>query len=197
MKQPEPAAAAELAPGAGDDQASSLSRNREVKRGISILDIMARFLAAAGTLGSAIAMGTTDETVTVAAFSQVLQFNTKFNDLPAFTFFVVANSVVGGYLVLSFPVSVFHIISSSAKTSRIVMVSLDTVMLSILTAGASSAAAMVYLAHKGNANANWSAICQQFDDFCHRISGSLVGSFVAILLFIIMVVASSVSLSRH
>ncbi|CAN1152662.1 Casparian strip membrane protein 3 [Linum perenne] len=132
MKPSEPAAA-ELAPGAGAGSSPPIrddvnrSQNREVKRGISILDLMARFLAAAGTLGSAIAMGTTNETVTVASFSQVFQFNTKFNDLPVFTFFVVANSVVGSYLVLSFPMSVFHIIRSSAKTSRIILVSLDTV----------------------------------------------------------------------
>ncbi|CAI0402185.1 unnamed protein product [Linum tenue] len=142
-------------------------------------------------------MGTTNETVTVAAFSQVFQFNTNYKDLPVFTFFVIANSVVGGYLVLSFAISVFHIIRSSAKTSRIILVSLDTVMLSILTAGASSAAAMVYLAHKGNSNANWSAICQQFTNFCHRISGSLIGSFVAIILFIVIIIASSVALSRR
>ncbi|CAL1370651.1 unnamed protein product [Linum trigynum] len=197
MKQPESPAAAELAPGDGPSPPREASRAREVKRGIAILDLFSRFLAAAGTLGSAIAMGTTNETVTVAAFSQVFQFNTNYKDLPVFTFFVIANSVVGGYLVLSFAISVYHIIRSSAKTSRIILVSLDTVMLSILTAGASSAAAMVYLAHKGNSNANWSAICQQFTNFCHRISGSLIGSFVAIILFIVIIIASSVALSRR
>ncbi|CAI0402159.1 unnamed protein product [Linum tenue] len=170
MKQPESPAAAELAPGDGPSPPREASRAREVKRGIAILDLFSRFLAAAGTLGSAIAMGTTNETVTVAAFSQVFQFNTNYKDLPVFT---------------------------SAKTSRIILVSLDTVMLSILTAGASSAAAMVYLAHKGNSNANWSAICQQFTNFCHRISGSLIGSFVAIILFIVIIIASSVALSRR
>lgn len=48
-------------------------------------------------------------------------------------------------------------------------------MLALLTAGASAAAAIVYLAHKGNVRANWFAICQQFDSFCERISGSLIG----------------------
>jgi uncharacterized protein (TIGR01569 family) len=46
-------------------------------------------------------------------------------------------------------------------------------MLALLTAGTS---AIMYLAHKGNMRANWFAFCQQFDSFCKRISGSLIGS---------------------
>lgn len=70
-------------------------------------------------------------------------------------------------------------------------------MLGLLTAAASAASAIVYLAHKGNAQANWFAICQQFNSFCERISGSLIGSFGAIIVFILLVLLSAVALSRH
>ncbi|TKY65164.1 Casparian strip membrane protein 3 [Spatholobus suberectus] len=47
-------------------------------------------------------------------------------------------------------------------------------MLTSLTAGSSAAAAIVYLANKGNAKANWFAMCQQHNTFCERISESLI-----------------------
>jgi uncharacterized protein (TIGR01569 family) len=70
-------------------------------------------------------------------------------------------------------------------------------MLALLTSGASAAAAIVYLAHKGNVRANWFAICQQFNSFCERISGSLIGSFAAMVVMILLVFLSSFALVRH
>lgn len=70
-------------------------------------------------------------------------------------------------------------------------------MLAFLTAGASAAAAIVYLAHNGNSSANWFAICQQYQDFCQRSSGSLIGSFVAVVSIVLLIILSGVALSRH
>ncbi|KAL5761741.1 hypothetical protein ACOSP7_018005 [Xanthoceras sorbifolium] len=161
---------------------------------LSILDLILRIIGAIGTLASAIAMGTTTETLPV-----IIQFNlfrAEYDDLPTFTFFVVANSVVCGYLVLSIPVSIFHVIKSEAKISRIILLIFDTAMVALLTAGASAAAAIVYLAHKGNASANWSAICQQFDSFCERTSGSLIGSFGTVIILMLIIITSAVAISR-
>lgn len=70
-------------------------------------------------------------------------------------------------------------------------------MLALVTTGASAAAAIVYLAHKGNSKAKWGAICQQHNSFCEQISGSLIGSFGAILLFVLLLLLSAVALSRR
>jgi uncharacterized protein (TIGR01569 family) len=70
-------------------------------------------------------------------------------------------------------------------------------MLALVTAAASAAAAIVYLAHKGNARANWFAICQQFDSFCERASGSLIGSFAAMVLLILLILTSGIALARR
>lgn len=69
-------------------------------------------------------------------------------------------------------------------------------MLALIIAGASSATAIVYLAHHGNSNANWLAICQQFKSFCQRISGSLIGSFGAAVLLFFIIIISAVSIYR-
>lgn len=164
-------------------------------RGISILDLILRVIAIAGTLGSAIAMGTTDETLPV--FTQLVRFQAQYDDFTSFRVFVIVNASVCGYLVLSLPLSIFHIVKSRAAISRLVLIFLDTIMLALLTAGASAASAIVYLAHNGNSSANWSAICQNFQNFCQKISGSLIGSFGADLLLALLIILSGVALSRH
>jgi ABC-type glycerol-3-phosphate transport system permease component len=69
--------------------------------------------------------------------------------------------------------------------------------LALLTAGASTAAAILYLAHKGNVHANWFTICQQFDSFREHISGSLIRSFAAMVILISFVSLSAFALARH
>ncbi|KAJ4960951.1 hypothetical protein NE237_020861 [Protea cynaroides] len=166
-----------------------------INKGISILDFILRIVAVIGTLASAIAMGTTNETLPF--FTQFIQFRAQYSDLPTFTFFVIANAIVSAYLILSLVPSIFHIVRSGARTGRIALVFFDSVSLALLTAGASAAAAIVYLAHKGNAKANWFAICQQFNSFCERISGALIGSFVGIVVFILLISMSTVAVSRR
>ncbi|KAL3723288.1 hypothetical protein ACJRO7_035470 [Eucalyptus globulus] len=166
-----------------------------INKGVAVLDFILRILAFVCTLGSAIAMGTTNETLPF--FTQFIRFRARYDDLPTFTFFVVANSVVSAYLLLSLPLSVFHIMRSAAQNSRIVLVIFDTAMLALLTAGASASAAIVYLAHKGNTKANWFSICQQFNSFCERISGSLIGSFGGVVLFVVLILLSAIALSRR
>ncbi|KAI9168776.1 hypothetical protein LWI28_001740 [Acer negundo] len=166
-----------------------------ITRVISILDLIMRIIGAIGTLASAITMGTANETLPFTI--QFNLFRAQYDDLPAFTFFVIANSVVCGYLVLvSLPISIFHVLKSEAKISRIILLIFDTVMMSLLTAGASTAAAIVYLAHQGNASANWSAICQQFYSFCERISGSLIGSFITVIMLMLIIITSAIAISR-
>lgn len=70
-------------------------------------------------------------------------------------------------------------------------------MLALVTAGASAATAIVYLAHKGNTSVNWFAFCQQFDSFCERVSGSLIGSFGAAVVLILIIITSALAISRH
>ncbi|KAM7280759.1 hypothetical protein ACFE04_007893 [Oxalis oulophora] len=166
-----------------------------LNRGVSILDFILRVIALIGTLASAIAMATTNETLPF--FTQFVRFRAQFDDLPTSTLFVVANGIVSGYLILSLPLSIVNIVRSRAQNSRVLLLVLDTVMLAFLTAAASAATAIVYLAHKGNTRTNWFAICQQFNSFCERISGSLIGSFGAIFIFILLILLSGVALSRR
>ncbi|TKY58893.1 CASP protein 6 [Spatholobus suberectus] len=164
-------------------------------RGLSIMDFILRIVAAIATLGSALSMGTTRETLPFA--TQFVKFRAVYDDIPTFVYFVTSNSIVCAYLVLSLALSFFHIVRSAAVKSRVLQVFLDTVMFGLLTTGAAAAAAIVYVAHYGNSSANWFPFCRQYNNFCERISGSLIGSFIAAVLFIILILMSAISISKH
>lgn len=66
----------------GEASKGSIQR-KGVNKGISILDFVLRIFALIGALGSAIAMGTTDETLPF--FTQFIRFRAEYNDLPSFT----------------------------------------------------------------------------------------------------------------
>nr|GME08152.1 casparian strip membrane protein 2-like [Ipomoea batatas] len=163
-------------------------------RGISIMDLILRVVAIVGSLGSAVAMGTTDQTLPFII--QSFRFEAQYDDFDTFKLFVIVSAIVCGYLALTLPLSIFHILRTRAEKSRILLIFLDTMMMGLLTAGASSAAGIVYLAHNGNSSANWPAICQPFQDFCRRTSASLIGSFVAIVMLLLLVLLSAIALHR-
>uniref|UniRef100_A0A1J3G556 CASP-like protein n=1 Tax=Noccaea caerulescens TaxID=107243 RepID=A0A1J3G556_NOCCA len=164
-------------------------------RGLSIFDFLLRLAAIVAAAVAAATMFTSDETLPF--FTQFLQFQASYDDLPTFQFFVIAMSMVAGYLVLSLPFSVVTIVRPHAAAPRLLLLVLDTAVLVFNAAAASSAAAIAYLAHNGNQNTNWLPICQQFGDFCQKTSGSVVSSFIAVAFFTILVVLSGVALKSH
>ncbi|KAL0784644.1 hypothetical protein Bca101_000889 [Brassica carinata] len=145
-----------------------------MSRKIAIFEFILRIIAFFNTISSAILMATTNETLPF--FTQFIRFHADYNDLPALTFFVVANAVVSGYLILTLPLAFVHIVKKKTENSRILLIILDVAMVGLLASGAASAAAIVYLAHKGNNNTNWFPVCQQFNSFCKSCTvAALVG----------------------
>ncbi|CAA2987588.1 casparian strip membrane 1 [Olea europaea subsp. europaea] len=165
------------------------------KRGISIFDLILRISAVSSALGATVIMGTAEQTLPF--FTQFFQFQASYDDLPTFTFFVVAMAIVTGYLVLSIPFSIVCIARPLAVGPRLLLIILDTVFVTLATAAAGSSAAIVYLAHNGNSNANWLAICQQFTDFCQASSLAVVGAFVTVVLLIFAIFLSAFALRKH
>ncbi|KAG9146931.1 hypothetical protein Leryth_021565 [Lithospermum erythrorhizon] len=134
-------------------EASKAMLHPKKTRGLAVFDLVLRLLAIAGTVGSAVGMGQAEQ---VLPFStQFFRFDAQYDDFGEFQLFIIVNSIVCGYLALSLPVSVLHVVRRRASgKSRVMLVFLDTIILALLTAGASAAAAMVYLAHNGNSAAN-------------------------------------------
>ncbi|KAJ6316445.1 hypothetical protein OIU78_019685 [Salix suchowensis] len=175
--------------------AAPMNKKGGYKKGVAIFDFILRLAAIVTALAAAASMGTSDETLPF--FTQFFQFQASYDDLPTFQFFVIAMAIVAGYLVLSLPFSIVAIVRPHAAGPRLLLLILDTVALTLNTAAGAAAAAIVYLAHNGNASANWLAICQQFGDFCQKVSGSVVASFITVVLLVFLVVLSALALGRH
>ncbi|XP_007027844.2 PREDICTED: casparian strip membrane protein 1 [Theobroma cacao] len=165
------------------------------KKGLGIFDFLLRLGAIIAALAAAATMGTSDETLPF--FTQFFQFEASYDDLPTFMFFVIAMALIGGYLVLSLPFSIVTIVRPHAVAPRLLLFILDIVALTLTTAAGAAAAAIVYLAHNGNPNTNWLAICQQFGDFCQEVSGAVVASFVTVVVLMSLVLLSGVALKKH
>lgn len=72
------ATAIELATSLGGRSTAAASR------GLAVLDLVLRFVAVIATVGSAIAMGTTNQTLPF--FTQFLRFKAQYDDLPTLTY---------------------------------------------------------------------------------------------------------------
>ncbi|KAL6528948.1 hypothetical protein OROMI_028834 [Orobanche minor] len=144
------------------------------KKGIAIMDFILRLGAIAAALGAAATMRMSDQTLTF--FTQFFQFEASYD---SFTAFQVA------------------IIRPHATGPRLFFVILDTVFLTLATASAASAAAIVYLAHNGNQDTNWLAICNQFGDFCAQTSEAVVSSFITMVVLVMLIVMSALAIGKH
>ncbi|KAK6913276.1 Casparian strip membrane protein domain, partial [Dillenia turbinata] len=128
----------------GDASKSSMQSNR----GVAII----------ATLGSAIAMGTTNE---------ALPFFTRLALGRCLMIFQLSRKL---FLILI----TFHGLPFMHLGISNMFLVQGQALLALLAAGSSAAAAIVYLAHKGNARINWFTICQRFNSSCERVSGSLI-----------------------
>ncbi|KAF3441622.1 hypothetical protein FNV43_RR15537 [Rhamnella rubrinervis] len=166
-----------------------------MKKGVAIIDFVLRLGAIIAALAAAATMGTSDQSLPF--FTQFFQFEASYDDLPTFEFFLIAMSIVSGYLVLSLPFSIVAIVRPHAAGPRIFLLIMDTVALTLTTSAAAAAAAIVYLAHNGNSSSNWLAICNQFGDFCQSVSGAVVAAFVTAVVFVFLILLSALALRRH
>ncbi|KAL5545788.1 hypothetical protein UlMin_005475 [Ulmus minor] len=194
------------------------------KKGASIIDFVLRLGAIVAALAAAATMGTSDESLPF--FTQFFQFEASYDSMPTFQyviytyiytytythtllsnylyawhklcrFFLIAMSLVAGYLVLSLPFSIVTIVRPHAVGPRVFLLIMDTVALTLTTAAASAAAGIVYLAHNGNSSSNWLAICNQFGDFCQQVSGAVVSAFMCVVVFIFLILLSAMALRRR
>ncbi|XP_008391938.1 casparian strip membrane protein 1 [Malus sylvestris] len=166
-----------------------------MERGMAIIDLVLRIGAIVAALAAAATMGTSDQNLPF--FTQFFQFEASYDDMPSFQFFLIAMSLVAGYLVLSLPFSVVCIVRPHASGPRLLLLILDLVALTLATSAAGAATSIVYLAHNGNSSSNWLAICNQFGDFCRNVSGAVVASFVTVVTFMFLILLSALALRKH
>lgn len=97
-------------------------------------------------------------------------------------FFVVANSIASGYLVLCLYCSSTCSRSKALaphlwhRKNTVYVICNQAYQICIYAIDFENSLKWNY---NGNSNTNWLPICQQFDDFCQHVSGAVVASFMA------------------
>jgi len=177
------------------------------QKSLFAVDSILRLLAIGATLAAAIVMGTNKQTVAVplplgpGGASVLAPLSAKYHYSPAFIFFVVANAIACGYTVLSLIPSVAGKLAARsgahAPASAFLLAVADLVMVALVMAGASAAAAIAYVGYKGNSHTQWLKICDNFDRFCHHTAGAIASSFVGVIILLILTVISIYSIYKR
>lgn len=174
--------------GGDDDQ-----RINGVSSSLFVVDFILRLLAIGSTFSAAIVMGTNKQ---MAMLPIVGALPAKYQYSPAFVFFVAANAVACAYTVLSLIFSVTGKLANSTLPAFLLSVT-DLVMVALVSAGASAAAAIAYVGYKGNSHTQWGKVCGIYDRFCHHGSGAIISSFIGLIIFVVLTAISTYSLYRR
>ncbi|KAL8036398.1 hypothetical protein ABFX02_12G155800 [Erythranthe guttata] len=164
------------------EEKEQLLRVSPYKKGLAVFDLILRISA------------------TLAAIAATFTMGTKGHPLPLFTqffqFFAQTMLIVSGFLTISVPVSIGCTFRPVDAVLRRFLIFYDAVMVTLTIPVAGALSTIVYLLHNGDSDANWLAICPQFDSFCRRTSGAAVVSYVLVVMLIFLMVLSAAALRK-
>lgn len=144
----------------------------------SCLNLILRLLTAGATAAAVIVMLLANQTHdTPYGF-----FRGRWRDYPAYKWFIIANSVVFVYAILSAVVAFCALIlrrgplsySPSAWLTFIV----DFLAASALMSAASAALVVALIARHGQSSAGWNSWCGYVSRFCDYAQGAIISSFI-------------------
>ncbi|ESW10539.1 hypothetical protein PHAVU_009G218200 [Phaseolus vulgaris] len=120
----------------------------------------------------------------------------KFNQTPAFVFFVVANANASLHNLVMIAMEVLGP-QYDYKGLRLVLIAiLDMMAMAVASAGDGAAAFMSELGKNGNSHARWDKICDKFESYCNRSAAALAVSFLGFILLLIISVMSIIKLLK-
>ncbi|TKY72974.1 CASP protein 1B1 [Spatholobus suberectus] len=132
-------------------------------------------------------VGSTPITATIAA---------KFNQTPAFVFFVIANGNASLHNLVMIAMDVLGP-QYDYKGLRLALVAiLDMMTMALASAGDGAATFMSELGKHGNSHARWDKICDKFGTYCNRGGAALIASFIGFILLLIISVMSIIKLLK-
>ncbi|XP_010904649.1 CASP-like protein 1B1 [Elaeis guineensis] len=171
---------------------------RHKARVLGLLLVLLRLAALLATVTATIVMALNKQTKSItAAFvgtNPIIQtFTAKFQQTPAFVYFVIANAVASLYNLLVLLLRPFM----KRKAHEIFEHLGGMVMVSVVASGAAAAAAMAELGKNGNLHARWNPICNRFDAFCCRGGVALIASFIGASLLMILNTVSTITLYKN
>lgn len=162
-------------------------------------DVALRGLLFASTLTAVVVMVTSKQTeeASVPGVPFQVPVEAKFNNSPAFVYFVVALSVACLYSIITALASISVILKPDFSASFLLFFVLwDVVMLGIVVSATGTAGGVGYIGLKGNSHVGWTKVCNVYDKFCQHLAASIAVSLLAALVLILLIALSIFSLHK-
>lgn len=126
--------------------------------------------------------------IAVAGVPVLVSNKAKFQNSPAFIYFVAALSVVGLYSIITTLASFIFISKPSCSTKTILHLAIwDVLMLGLAASATGTAGGVAYIGLKGNSHVGWNKVCNTYDKFCRHVGGSIAVALFASILLVLLV----------
>ncbi|CAJ2661593.1 CASP-like protein 9-like [Trifolium pratense] len=161
------------------------------------LRVVAFFATAAATFVMALNKQTKSLIVgTIGSTPITATLSAKFNQTPAFVFFVIANGNASLHNLVMIALDILGP-QYDYKGLRLALIAiLDMLTMALASAGDGAATFMSELGRNGNSHARWNKICDKFESYCNRGGGALIASFIGFILLLIIAVMSIAKLLK-
>ncbi|XP_022716156.1 CASP-like protein 1F2 [Durio zibethinus] len=159
---------------------------------VLVAQICLRILAIATALAATWVMVTSKETIVVFGF----QLDARYSYSSAFKFFAFANAVACAFTFLSLLFVFFFGRHGLTPTSYFLLFLHDLFIMSLMLSGVAAGTAIGYVGRYGNSHTGWLQICDRLIKFCHRVTTSMIFSFLSVVCLLALTIVSA-SKSRH
>ncbi|GMN46503.1 hypothetical protein TIFTF001_015698 [Ficus carica] len=150
------------------------------------VDVVLRLLLFAATVTSLVVLLTSKQTI--GGPFPAPKIEVKFDNSPAFIYFLVALSVAGLYSIITTLASISVIHKPQYSTKLLLHFAFwDVLILGILASATGTAGGIAYVGLKGNDHVQWNKVCNHFDKFCRHIGAALAVSLFASFLLIFLI----------
>ncbi|KAL9260592.1 CASP-like protein [Drosera capensis] len=124
-----------------------------------------------------------------------LAMSAKYSYSPAFKFEAYINVAACVFGLISSIITWVAIRKGNPNTYFFLFLH-DLVVMSLILAGCSAAAAIGYVGKNGFEEAGWGAICDHFGAFCNRVTISIILGLASAIFFLLLSIISVIN-SRH
>ncbi|KAL2327489.1 hypothetical protein Fmac_020916 [Flemingia macrophylla] len=161
------------------------------------LRVVAFLVTASATLVMALNKQTKSFVVATVGSTPIrATISAKFNQTPAFVFFVIANGNASLHNLVMIVVDVLGP-QYDYKGLRLASIAiLDMMTMALASAGDGAATFMAELGRNGNSHARWDKICDKFETYCNRGGAALIVSFIGFILLLIISLMSIIKLLK-
>ncbi|KAL5718861.1 hypothetical protein ACHQM5_011721 [Ranunculus cassubicifolius] len=160
------------------------------QKGFLMCQVLLRTLSIAATLIATALMATNKETIRFFG----IEMDAKYSYASALTFYVAANSAASFISLVSLFAVIYYVSlakSGHCQKKYYTIFLLDLMVVMCLVSGSSAASTIAYTGKYGNSHAGWMPICDHFGKWCNKVVASLLSSYAAALLSLILTVWSS------